>query len=180
MANEAMGRWLRAMNPWHVPRGMAEAQRSARTVVIGLAISLAASLAPMIWMFSGDWFVTAMNNEYAAMGLSAQEIAMQRAVMEVAWPYVIGVGLVFSALFYLALGIIQWRSMTRAIPIVLLGFAVYGVVANIGMRLLNIAQVPDMPLWVLAVTWPPAILAGVIYAAALQGAILLHRLKGQP
>jgi len=180
MANETIGRWLRAMNPWHVPRGMAEAQRAARTVVIGLAISLAASLAPTIWMFSGDWFVTAMNSEYAAMGLSAQEIALQRAVMEAAWPYLIAVGLVFSTVLYVALGIAQWRYMTRAIPIVLLGFAVYGVVANIGMRLLNILPVPDMPLWVLAVTWPPAIVAGVIYAAALQGAILLHRLKSQP
>ena len=38
MNRSTIALWLRAMNPLKLPRGMAEAQRSARSMVFGLSL----------------------------------------------------------------------------------------------------------------------------------------------
>ena len=82
MARETFRLWLRAMNPLKLPRGMVEAQRSARAMVFGLAIALVVGLIPTWWMFTSGWFDTAMSAEYARMGLSSDQVAMQREFIE--------------------------------------------------------------------------------------------------
>lgn len=172
--------WLRAMNPLMLPRGMAEAQRSARSMVIGLGIALIVGLIPTWWMFTSGWFETAMSAEYARMGLSADQVAMQREFMKVIWPFAIGIGAVFSVALYGVLAVVQWRMMTRAIPIIMLALVAYSLVANMGMRLLGTMPTPELPLWMLLTTWPAAAVSAVIYVASLQGAMLLHRLRSEP
>lgn len=63
MTRKTIDLWLRAMNPLKLPRGMAEAQRSARSMVIGLVIALIVGLIPTWWMFTSGWFETAMSAE---------------------------------------------------------------------------------------------------------------------
>lgn len=180
MTRKTIDLWLRAMNPLVLPRGMAEAQRSARSMVIGLGIALVVGLIPTWWMFSSGWFETAMSSEYARMGLSADQVAMQREFMKVLWPYFIASGAIFSVVLYGVLAVVQWRVMTRAIPIIMLAMIAYSLVANLGMRLLGTMPTPDLPLWITLTTWPAMIVSGVIYVASLQGAMLLHRLKREP
>ncbi|WP_295174159.1 hypothetical protein [uncultured Brevundimonas sp.] len=177
MTRKTIDLWLRAMNPLKLPRGMAEAQRSARAMVIGLVIALIVGLIPTWWMFTSGWFETAISAEYAKMGLSADQAAIQREFMKVMWPYLIASSAIFSVLLYRVLAVVQWRTMTRAIPIIMLALIAYSVVANIGMRLLGTLPSPDLPLWINLTTWPAMIVSGVIYIASLQGAMLLHRLK---
>ena len=177
MARETIRLWLRAMNPLKLPRGMVEAQRSARAMVFGLAIALVVGLIPTWWMFTSGWFETAMSAEYAKMGLSADQATIQREFMKVMWPYLIASSAIFSVLLYSVLAVVQWRTMTRAIPIIMLALIAYSVVANLGMRLLGTMPSPDLPLWINLTTWPAMIVSGVIYVASLQGAMLLHRLK---
>jgi hypothetical protein len=180
MTRSTIDLWLRAMNPFILPRGMAEAQRSARAMVFGLGIALVVGLIPTWWMFTSGWFETAMNDEYARMNLSADQIAMQREMMKVMWPYAIGMGAIFSVVLYSVLAVVQWKMMTRVIPIIMLAMIVYSLVANAGMRLLGSLLSPELPLWILATTWPAAAVSAVIYVASLQGAMLLHRLKREP
>ena len=177
MTRNKIDLWLRAMNPLKLPRGMAEAQRSARAMVIGLVIALIVGLIPTWWMFTSGWFEMAMSAEYAKMGLSADQAAIQREFMKVMWPYLIASSAIFSVLLYSVLAVVQWRTMTRAIPIIMLAVIAYSVVANLGMRLLGTLPSPDLPLWINLTTWPAMIVSGVIYVASLQGAMLLHRLK---
>lgn len=177
MTRKTIDLWLRAMNPLKLPRGMAEAQRSARAMVIGLVIALIVGLIPTWWMFTSGWFETAMSAEYAKMGLSADQAAIQREFMKVMWPYLIASSAIFSVLLYSVLAVVQWRTTTRAIPIIMLAVIAYSVVANLGMRLLGTLPSPDLPLWINLTTWPAMIVSGVIYVASLQGAMLLHRLK---
>ncbi|GAW40357.1 hypothetical protein SH203_00755 [Brevundimonas sp. SH203] len=172
--------WLRAMNPLALPRGMAEAQRAARSMVFGLAIALVVGLIPTWWMFTSGWFETAMSGEYARMGLSADQVAMQHEMMKAIWPFAIVSGAVFSIMLYGVLAAVQWRMMTRAIPIVMLALTAYGLVANMGMRLLGTMPTPELPLWITLTTWPAAAIAAVIYVASLQGAMMLHRLRREP
>ncbi|WP_426023686.1 hypothetical protein [Brevundimonas sp. PWP3-1b1] len=180
MTRTTIDLWLRAMNPMMLPRGMAEAQRSARSMVIGLGIALIVSLVPTWWMFTSGWFDTAMSAEYARMGLSSDQVAMQREFMKVIWPYAIGFGAIFSVLLYGVLAVVQWRMMTRAIPIIMLALMAYSLVANLGMRLLGSMPAAELPLWILLTTWPAAAVSTVIYVASLQGAMLLHRLRSEP
>ena len=97
--------------------------------------------------------------------------------MKVMWPYLIASSAIFSVLLYSVLAVVQWRTTTRAIPIIMLAVIAYSVVANLGMRLLGTLPSPDLPLWINLTTWPAMIVSGVIYVASLQGAMLLHRLK---
>lgn len=180
MTRTTIDLWLRAMNPLMLPRGMAEAQRSARSMVIGLGIALIVGLIPTWWMFTSGWFETAMSAEYARMGLSADQVAMQREFMKVIWPFAIASGAIFSVVLYGVLAVVQWRVMTRTIPIIMLALMAYSLVANMGMRLLGTMPTPELPLWVLLTTWPAAAVSTVIYVASLQGAMLLHRLRSEP
>ncbi|OYW89809.1 MAG: hypothetical protein B7Z13_16095 [Caulobacterales bacterium 32-67-6] len=172
--------WLRAMNPFVLPRGMAEAQRSARVMVVGLAIALVVGLVPTWWMLNSGWFATAMNEEYSRMNLTAAQLATQRAMMEAMWPYMIGFGAIFSVVLYGVLAAVQWRMMTRAIPLIMLAMIAYRVVANIGMRLLGSLQAPELPLCIMLLVWPASLVSAVIYVASLQGAMMLHRLRREP
>jgi hypothetical protein len=180
MTRSTISLWLRAMNPLALPRGMAEAQRSARAMVVGLGLAWVVSLAPTWWMFTSGWFETAMNAEYVRQGLSADQVATQRALVTAMGPYLIGLGAIFSVLFYTVLAAVQWRMMTRTIPIIMLAMFAYSLVANIGMRLLGSLPAQELPLWILALVWPGSVVSAVIYVASLQGAMLLHRLRREP
>lgn len=180
MTRSTIDLWLRAMNPFVLPRGMAEAQRSARGMVVGLVIALVVGLVPTWWMFHSGWFATAMNEEYSRMNLTAAQLATQRAVMETLWPYMIGFGAIFSVVLYGVLAAVQWRMMTRAIPLIMLALVAYSLVANIGMRLLDSFRGPELPLWIMLLVWPATLVSAVIYVAALQGAMMLHRLRREP
>lgn len=178
MTDSTIKRWLRAMNPIATPRGMAEAQRSARGLAFGLGLAWLASLPATVWMFQSDTFETLMQEQYVSMGLSASEIAMQEAVMGSVMPFALIFGFVFSIALYIGLAIAQWRYMTRFIPMILLAFFLFGVVSRIGTAVLGGVPQVELPMWALLSTWIPATIAAVIYAAALQGGIMLHRMKG--
>ena len=178
MVDSTITRWLKAMNPLHKPADRAEAERSARSMAIGLFLSVIASIPGFTWMFSADNLVAMMDQQYAAMGLSADDIAIQQAMLDTMLPYALGFGVLVSVVVYAALGFAQWRYMTRAIPIVMLGLSLYGLVSSAGMHLLGAVPTADIPIALTLFSWVSAALTAVIYVASLQGAIMLHRLRG--
>jgi len=179
MADSMIKRWLKAMNPLHKPADRAEAERSARSMAFGLVLALAASIPATVWMFSADNFANMMQQQYAAMELNANEIATQQALMDSIMPYAFGFGILVSIIIYGAMAIAQWRYMTRAVPMIMLGLSVYGLVSSVGMQLLGSMPTPGIPLGLTIFGWVAAAVTAVIYVASLQGAMMLHRLKGE-
>jgi hypothetical protein len=101
-------------------------------------------------------------------------------MMKAIFPFAMVSGAVFTVLLYCVLGVVQWRAMTRAIPIIMLALIAYSLVANMGMRLLGTLPTPDLPPWITLTTCPAAPISAVIYVASLQGAMMLHRLRSEP
>lgn len=182
MTKTAATLWLRAMNPIHCPRSMAEGQRSARTAVIGLGISLILNIAQTLWLTSTPAFAVMLAAQYEAMGLGPAEIEARQAMTQSIWPLVIGMAILVTVIFFGLVALIQWRRMGRAIPLVLLAFISWSVFVDGGMQLLGHTppDAPDMPIWLQVAGIATTVVAAAIYTASLQGAILLHRLKGQP
>ena len=180
MADSMITRWLKAMNPLHKPADRAEAGRSAQAMSLGLLLALAASVPSSVWMFTSDNFARMMDQQYAAMNLSAEEVAMQQAMMEVVTPYALGFGALVTVVLYGALAFAQWRYKTRAIPMIMLGLTLYSLVSSVGMMLLGSMPETGIPMGLTLVSWIAAIVCGVIYVAALQGALALQVMEKKP
>lgn len=78
----------------------------------------------------------------------------------------------------LALVWIQWRQMTRAIPIVLLAWTAYSVLSALVGLVIQMPQI--LPVAYTAVAWSGSVVATVLYAASFRSASALQRLKQQP
>lgn len=179
--NTAIDRWLRAANPFSAHRGMAEAQRAARVGAIGILLSLIVGSGALAWtIMEPDRFNAALIVEYQRVGMAADQIAMQQAVMDSFLPVLLGFGLVVSALLNGALAWAQWRYMTRAIPLILLGLTAYGVLSNVVMLLTGtMSSFGLAPPAVLAMSWVVGGMATLLYIASLRGAVALHKLRQQ-
>lgn len=177
MADSMITRWLKAMNPLHKPVDLDEAERSARSMSLGLVLALAASVPSTLWMFSSNNFAQMMEQQYATMNLTANEVATQQAIMGVVMPYAVGFGVLVTVIIYGALAFAQWRYKTRAIPMIMLGLAIYGLVSSAGMMLLGSMPETGIPMELTALSWAAAVVCGVIYVAALQGALALQAMR---
>ncbi len=149
--------WLRAANPFNRPRAMAEAQRAARTASFALILSAASSLA------------------------SAGLMAMHPEWMATIMPWAMVGGMVVTVAICLVLAWVQWKFMTRAIPIILLILIAYSAVT--GLVGLSTGQYHGMApgfVTISVLTWAIQLVCGVLYVAALRGALVLHHLKQEP
>lgn len=177
MAESRAALWLRAVNPFVEPRGMAEAQRAARALWLGLLVSGVPGVVASWWMMNSDYLAQTMAAQNSAMGLDAEQLAMQEAMMDAIMPFAMGAGIVFTVVLYAVLGWAQWRYMTRAIPIVLLVLAAYGAISNVVVHLVPQYAAPDMPVGLTLTTWAAFAVSTGMYVASLKGAALLHRLR---
>src|SRR5690606_3826037 len=151
-----------------------EAQRGARLASVGLIISMLGSL-PMltVMLLRPEAFTDVMNAQYAAMGMTAQDIALQTAFMEAIWPMMFGSSMAMGLVVTLALVWIQWRQMTRAIPIVLLAWTAYSVLSALVGLVMQMPQI--LPVAYTAVAWAGSVVANVLYAASFRSASALER-----
>lgn len=178
--NTVIDRWLRAANPFSAHRGMAEAQRAARVGAIGILLSLIVGSGAMVWMImEPDRFNAALIVEYQRMGLTAEQLAMQQAVIDPLLPMLLWFGLVVSVLLYGALAWAQWRYMTRAIPLILLALAAYGVLMNVVMLVTGTTPPFGMAPPIQATGWVAEGITALLYVASLRGAVALHKLRQQ-
>lgn len=178
MAGSRGGLWLRAINPFAEPRGMAEAQRAARALWVGLLVSGVPGVFATVWMIDSDYLSDLIAAQNRVAGLDAEAVAMQQAMMDTIMPFAFGAGIVFTVVLYGVLGWAQWRYMTRAIPIVLLALAAYAAISNVVIRVAPAYAVPEMPLGLTLATWAAFAVSTGMYVASLKGAAFLHRLKG--
>lgn len=171
-----IGAWLRAANPFRAPRDMAEAQRASR---MGAAALIIYAVHPTIYAIrlalEPGQVARAMAAYMPAGELDVQDIEMGLIWVSSLTPWIVGASLLIVALL-LVLARIQWRRMTRAIPIILLAFVAYRLVSwaapladiALGKGQMGLMGAVDVVSFVLSV---PLILS------ACRGAILLHHWK---
>ena len=121
-----------------------------------------------------------MANQYARMGMS-DEMQAQQTMMATIMPWAMVGGMVATVAICLVLAWVQWKFMTRAIPIILLILIAYSAVT--GLVGLSTGQYHGMApgfVTMSVLTWAIQLVCGVLYVAALRGALVLHRLKQEP
>lgn len=166
--------WLRAANPFAPPRGMAEAQRSARLGAVALVVSTVQGVASLPLM--SDRLVQSMAVAGQAQGGSAADQTMMEGVMTVLAPIMM-ITTISVAIVFLVLAVVQWRWMTWAIPAIMLAFLGYGLLSRvIGLVMMG----PVMAQWLTPVSVALQIISllmGLVYVAAYRGGRMLEQLK---
>lgn len=177
-----MKRWLRAINPLMKPRGMAEAQWAAQSMVIALALSFLGSLPGAIWMgLNPGWFMAAMPATQPTTDLSAEDIESVKPVLDMLMTVSVAIGVLITAAVYGLLASVQWRRMTRWIPAVWIAFAAYGWTMKLVRQVSGPVEIIQIgPVWMPLLGQACAVAATVIAIASLRGAIMLHRLRREP
>lgn len=178
MTSTSFGRWLRAANPLTEPRGMAEAQRAARMGGLALLIEAVAGSVGLYWR----WQNPSQFQEYLAEALRAQNLpAAQLAVQEAMLPYMLTMTTVFEAILlglYVVLAWVQWRWMTRAIPIIFLVLIAFTMASGALMLAIQGSAPPEIwPLAISVLTWASRLTFIALMIAALKGSVALHRLR---
>lgn len=180
-----MSKWLRAMNPFMKPRGMAEAQWAAQSFVFVVVFSFLGGLPVSIWMaLDPSWFEDLLRQQYEAQGLPPADIEMATAL----FGYIMPASMIFGVLVWAAvlsvLAWVQWRKMTRVIPGLWLGYTAYSLLMGLAFRISGYSpsgwQMPDYPMGVLVISWAGTALAVVVAISSLRGAMMLHRLRREP
>ncbi|MGE7197765.1 hypothetical protein [Brevundimonas naejangsanensis] len=172
--NQKLKLWLRAANPMTPPRGMAEAQRSARVGAAALVIGAVQGLAGLPTMSDKMEQSAALMMQEGAV--PAHDQAMFEGVMTAMTPVMIGGVLVLSAV-YLVLAVVQWRKMTWLIPALMLAFLAYSLLSLVnGFALLG-EEVGQLYGPVAVMQWIIMLATGFLYAAAVRGGLMLSRLK---
>ncbi len=172
--NQKLKLWLRAANPMTPPRGMAEAQRSARVGAAALVIGAVQGLAGLPTMSDKMEQSAALMMQGGAV--PAQDQAMFEGVMTAMTPVMIGGVLVLSAV-YLVLAVVQWRKMTWLIPALMLALLAYSLLSMVnGFALLG-EEAGQLYGPVAVVQWIIMLATGFLYAAAVRGGLMLSRLK---
>jgi hypothetical protein len=172
--NQKLKLWLRAANPMIPPRGMAEAQRSARVGAAALVIGAVQGLAGLPTLSDKMEQSAALMMQGGAV--PAQDQAMFEGVMTAMTPVMIGGVLVLSAV-YLVLAVVQWRKMTWLIPALMLAFLAYSLLSMVnGFALLG-EEAGQLYGPLAVVQWIIMLATGFLYAAAVRGGLMLSRLK---
>ena len=172
--NQKLKLWLRAANPMIPPRGMAEAQRSARVGAAALVIGAVQGLAGLPTMSDKMEQSAALMMQGGAV--PAQDQAMFEGVMTAMTPVMIGGVLVLSAV-YPVLAVVQWRKMTWLIPALMLALLAYSLLSMVnGFALLG-EEAGQLYGPLAVVQWIIMLATGFLYAAAVRGGLMLSRLK---
>ncbi|WP_292227976.1 hypothetical protein [Brevundimonas sp.] len=174
--------WLRAANPFNAPRAMAEAQRAARVGTFGLLASGAVgAISSLLTWLHPEWLAAIVANQQAKMQMSAEQAAMQSAMIGSIMPVALLASMVFGIALSLVLAWAQWKYMTRAIPIIVLAMFVYSMlIVLIAVATGQYNGRDSGYLILLGVSWAVQIVSAVLYVASLRGAFVLHRLKQEP
>lgn len=172
--NQNLNLWLRAANPFKPPRGMAEAQRAARTAAIAMGLNAVISLAglPLV----SDAITQSSQMMMQGGSVPASDQAMFEGIMAAMTPIMIG-GVIVMAVVYLILAVVQWRRMTWVIPAIMLALLVYGLISVANSFALLGDKAGQLYGAFSVFQWIFMLATGFLYAAALRGGLILSRLK---
>lgn len=174
--NQNVKLWLRAANPFTPPRGMAEAQRAARVGAVALGIEALSSAASSIRMIAyPDYMRNLMSGQFEQLQLPAKELEFQMALFEAMRPMmaILSLGIVVLMVF---VAVVQWRKMTRIIPIIMMVYVGYSIVATLGVLSFGFFPRGVMDGWAMF-NWALFAILLLPVIASYRGATALERMK---
>ncbi|WP_312145380.1 hypothetical protein [Brevundimonas sp.] len=168
--------WLRAANPFTPPRGMVEAERAARVGAVALAIETLSSAVSSIRTIADPGYMrNAMSQQFEQMRLPAKELELQMALFEAMRPMMAIFSLGFIVLM-VVVAVVQWRKMTRIIPIIMLVYVGYSMVTTLGVLAFGVFPRGVMDGWAVF-NWALFAILLLPVIASYRGATALERLK---
>lgn len=170
--------WLRAANPLAAPTTIPTAERAARIGAVPFAAGGVQGIlfALYVWFVNPTYMADQMGaalDRQAAM-LPPEQIGMQRALMEstfmtdmMLW------STIFVSVVYLVLAVVQWRKLTRPIPVIGLCLAAYSLLSflvglaagMVGIDTIRAASMIPMTVYL------------ILHIASVRGAFALARLQ---
>lgn len=174
--NQNVKLWLRAANPFTPPRGMAEAQRAARVGAVALGIEALLSAASSIRMIADPGYMQElMSKQFEQMQLPAKELEFQMALFEAMRPMmaIFSLGIV---VLMVIVAVVQWRKMTRIIPIIMMVYVGYSIVMTLGVLAFGFFPKGAMDGWAMF-NWALFAILLLPVIAAYRGATALEKLK---
>ena len=176
MMNQNVKLWLRAANPFTPPRGMAEAQRAARVGAVALGIeALASAISSIRTMADPSYMRDLMSQQFAQMQIPAKELEFQMAIFDAMRPMMAMLSLAMVVLMA-TVAVVQWRQMTRSIPIAMLLFGAYSIVTTIGVLAFGFFPKGAMDGWAMF-SWALFAILSLPVIASYRGATALEKLK---
>lgn len=174
--NQNVKRWLRAANPFMPPRGMIEAQRAARVGAVALGLGVVHLLVGLLTMPKTEALAQVMAAQQKGQAMTAQQDAIQDAIVGMMPMFMLFVTLAFSAL-YVVLAVVQWRRMTWVIPTTMLAFMAYGILGGIG-ALMKMGSLIEFGFsFSSALMWLINLALIAMYVAAFRGGRVFEKLK---
>lgn len=174
--NQNVKLWLRAANPFTPPRGMAEAQRAARTGAVALGIGVVQSIVGLLSMPKTEALTEALAAQQRGQDISEQQLAIQDAMMGIMPMFMLLTMIVF-AVIYVVLAVVQWRRVTWVIPTIMLAFMAYSLLGGFG-ALLRIGTSIEYEFdFVSALMWLVNLVTIAMYVAAFRGGRMFEKLK---
>lgn len=174
MMNQNAKLWLRAANPFTPPRGMAEAQRTARVGAVALVIGAVQGLAAVPLMPGQMARTRDLMIQGTEMPAGGQ--AFTDALLTAMAPMMV-IGIAAFSVVYLVLAVVQWRKMTWVIPAVMLAFLGYSLLSALSGFVMLGAMAAKMYTPVTFVQWGIMLVTAFANVAAFRGGRMLDQLK---
>lgn len=171
-----VGAWLRAANPFQAARSLAEAQRAARMGAVVLVIqALHTAIHAARLALDPGQLARTMEPYMAVEGLDGAGLETGLAWVRSFTPFILGASLL-GVVLWLILARVQWRRMTRTIPLILLALAAFRLATLVeaggvsGRVRLEMGLMGSVGLLVF-------VLCALLILSACRGAFVLHKLK---
>jgi len=169
---------LRLLNPLAPIKTPNEARTAARIGAVGLFVQAGAAVQGAIMSFvTMDALVADMREAMSAQNLPPESAAIANAMVGPSMIYgLIGFSL-FLALVSLILGFIQWRKLTKLIPLLLFLLMAYGFLSELKLLFTHPVGMIVVPIWQRALGWTVSVAVLVMLWAGFRGGDRLRKLK---
>jgi vacuolar-type H+-ATPase subunit I/STV1 len=177
-----MIRHLSLLNPFVAITDTARARAAARAGAVGLGLSALA----MGWSIVSAALWPERLQETMRTAMAAQPAGQDpefTRFMDAMMPGLINMSLVMNLCFgivLIVLAVIQWRTLTRMIPLLFLMFTIFGALSSLmSLAAMQSGLMPRVPLPMaqMAFAWVVMIVQLALYTVAFRGASFLEREK---
>jgi uncharacterized membrane protein len=157
-----MNDWLKAMNPSSPIATESEALRAARASAISIFIGVVVGAISVLWSYANPQVLHDAVTQGAGQISEAQLAAAAQLAL-----YTGG----FLVVVQLILGAIQWRAPKKFLAILFIVLVAYGIVSSLAAPVLAgmMPNVPQVPIWQVALSVVILILQMVLHVAGLRG-----------
>lgn len=125
-----------------------------------------------------NWMVSQIERSTSAAGMDPQMVELQKAMLTSMLPMSILIGVVTTLLLCGGLAIAQWKMVTRAIPIIVLVWSAYAILAGLVKMLVPLLDMTaPLPLWLSLLNWSVFTACLVLNVAGYRGAKEFRRLS---